>query len=81
MFELNGEALPPGAELRPQGSSRSFPVGLGGRAYLGALAQGRNEVAAAWLDARGAQRQCRFDFTLPPPRGDDLPELGALICH
>jgi len=81
VFELNGEALPPGAELRPQGSSRSFPVGLGGRAYLGALAQGRNEVAAAWLDARGAQRQCRFDFSLPPPRGDDLPELGALICH
>ncbi|MDG0857623.1 fimbria/pilus outer membrane usher protein, partial [Roseateles puraquae] len=81
VFELNGEALPPGAELRPLGSSRSFPVGLGGRAYLGALAQGRNEVAAAWLDARGAQRQCRFDFTLPPPRGDDLPELGALICH
>lgn len=81
VFELNGEALPPGALLRPQAGSRSFPVGLGGRAYLGALVQGRNEVVAAWQDSRGTTRQCRFDFTLPPPRGDDLPELGALICH
>jgi outer membrane usher protein len=81
VFDIGGEALPPGALLRMAGEGRGYPVGFGGRAYLAGLAEGRNEVQAQWQDARGASRQCRFDFTLPPGRGDDLPDLGSLICR
>lgn len=81
VFDITGEALPPGTLLRPGPGERSFPVGLGGRAYLGALPDGRSTVHAQWLDARGAVRECRFDLALPPARGDDLPDLGALICR
>lgn len=71
--------LPPGAQLQLLGHRRTFPVGLGGRAYLAGLAQGQNQVQARWHD--GADRDCRFDFTLPPGSGDDLPDLGTLICR
>jgi hypothetical protein len=81
VFDITGEALPPGTLLRPGPGERSFPVGLGGRAYLGALPDGRSTVHAQWLDARGTARECRFDLALPPARGDDLPDLGALLCR
>lgn len=71
--------LPPGAQLQLAGQPRSFPVGLGGRAYLAGLADGVNRVQARWHD--GGERGCHFDFTLPPGSGDDLPDLGTLICR
>jgi outer membrane usher protein len=81
VFDATGEPLPPGAVLKSGPESRAFPVGLAGRTYLAGLADGRNEVQANWQDDRGAERQCRFEFTLPRLRSDDLPDLGSLLCR
>jgi len=74
-----GLPLPPGALLQPAGQPRRFPVGLNGRTYLAGLGEGRNTVQARWTDE--GEHQCQFDFTAPPSRGDDLPDLGLLTCR
>ena len=47
-----------------------------GEATVAGLAAGRNRVQARWPDG-----QCAFEFDLPPASGDDLPDLGTLICR
>ena len=72
-----GVPLPAGTQLRVAGQTRSFPVGLEGRAYLAGLAEGSNKVTST-----GAEKNCEFDLKLPPERDrDDLPDLGVLICR
>ncbi|MFT7775002.1 fimbria/pilus outer membrane usher protein [Roseateles sp.] len=80
LIDMTGLPLPPGALLQPAGQSRQFPVGLNGRAYVAALAPGRNIVQVRW---RGeGDGQCQFELVLPPTRdSDDLPDLGTLFCR
>lgn len=74
-----GLPLPPGAQMQVGSQTRRYPVGLNGRAYLAGLAEGRNTVRAQWTDA--TEHRCEFEFTAPPSRGDDLPDLGLLTCR
>ncbi len=76
LIDAAGLALPPGTWLQPGGHAKQFPVGLNGRSFVAGLAAGRNRVQARWPDG-----QCAFEFDLPPASGDDLPDLGTLICR
>ena len=70
----NGEAVPPGARVRVEGSERSFAVASDGVAYLAGLAP-RTRVAISWRD-----RSCTVEFDVPAT-GDPQPRLGPFVCR
>ncbi|HET7843484.1 MAG TPA: fimbria/pilus outer membrane usher protein, partial [Xanthomonadales bacterium] len=70
----NGDAVPPGARVRVEGSERTFAVAREGVAYLAGLAA-RNRVAVRWRD-----RTCNAEFELPAT-GDPQPRLGPFVCR
>ncbi|MFG6414737.1 fimbria/pilus outer membrane usher protein [Roseateles sp. DC23W] len=76
LIDATGRALPPGSQLRLVAPGKQFAVGFNGRAYVAGLAAGRNRVLAQWPEGR-----CEFDLELPAASGDDLPDLGTLICR
>lgn len=76
LIDPAGRALPPGTWLQAVGQTRQFAVGFNGRAFLSGLLPGRSRIQAAWADGR-----CQFELELPPASGDDLPDLGTLICR
>ncbi|MCU7373422.1 fimbria/pilus outer membrane usher protein [Paucibacter sp. O1-1] len=73
LIDPQGRPLPPGSELRVEGGSRSFPVGLEGRAFVSGLAE-RSRV-----DARWPAGSCSLILTLPREL-IEWPELGTLEC-
>lgn len=76
LLDEQGDPVPAGADLRPVGQMRSFPVGLDGRAFVAGLgaAPGPHRLEVRWPDGG-----CEASIELPP--GDrELPDLGAVIC-
>ncbi|SEK61211.1 outer membrane usher protein [Roseateles sp. YR242] len=77
LVDEHGAPIPAGADLRPFGQTRSFPVGLDGRAFVAGLgaAPGPQRIEVRWPGGG-----CDASITLPP--GDlELPELGTIICQ
>jgi len=76
LVDEHGQPVPPGAELRPIGQMRSFPVGLEGRAFVAGLgaAPGAHRIEVRWPGGH-----CEASLVLPG--GDqELPELGTIPC-
>lgn len=70
----DGTALPPGSALRIAGSSRSFPIGFDGKAFVSGLA-GRTRVQARWPG-----HECSAWLPDVDDRGE-VPELGTVRCE
>jgi len=70
----NGQAVPPGARVRVDGSERSFFVANDGVAYLAGLAA-HNRVAVSWRE-----RSCTVEFDVPAS-ADPQPRLGPFVCR
>lgn len=70
----DGTVLPPGSALRIAGSSRSFPIGFDGKAFVSGLA-GRTRVQARWPG-----HECSAWLPDVDDRGE-VPELGTVRCE
>ena len=70
----DGRPIPPGALVQVEGRDETFPVALGGEAYLTGLEE-RNRLRATWKG-----RSCEFDAEFPRA-ADPLPDLGTFVCH
>jgi outer membrane usher protein len=69
----NGADLPSGALARVEGAAETFPVALGGQAYLEGLER-QNRIVFTWRGQR-----CAIDVSYPPV-DDPLPDLGVFLC-
>lgn len=77
LVDETGEALPPGTELRVLEASRTFPVGLDGKAFVTGLSPPTG--AAQRAQARFGDHVCWVEIRLPPDV-QELPDLGTLVC-
>ncbi len=72
------EPLPPGTELQVEGSRRSFPVGLDGKAFVTGLAGAEGDIQ--YVEALGMAGRCRIRLVLPSDT-TELPDLGTQVCR
>jgi outer membrane usher protein len=70
----NGKTPPPGAQVRIEDGTESFPVGLNGEVYLTGLAA-THRARAEWNG-----RRCAFEVSAPQ-NGEPVPHLGTVLCR
>jgi outer membrane usher protein len=70
----DGKSPPPGARVRIEDGTESFPVGLDGEVYLSGLAA-TQRGRAEWNG-----RRCVFELHVPQTH-DPLPHLGTVPCR
>ncbi len=76
LVDEQGHPVPAGADLRPVGQMRSFPVGLDGRAFVAGLGAAPGPHR---LDVRWPGGGCEASIELP--KADrELPDLGRVTC-
>ena len=70
-----GTPAPAGAVVSIEGDKETFYVARRGEAYVTGL-EPSSRVFLSWNDER-----CALQFTLPPPKGDEIPRVGPVACH
>lgn len=70
----NGKTPPPGAQVRIEDRTESFPVGLDGEVYLTGLAA-THRARAEWNGQR-----CAFEVSAAQ-NGEPVPHLGTVLCR
>ena len=71
----DGSPAPAGAIVSLEGDKETFYVARRGEAYVTGL-EPTSRVFLTWNDER-----CDLRFTLPPPKGDEIPRVGPVSCH
>jgi outer membrane usher protein len=71
----DGTPAPAGAVVSIEGDKETFYVARRGEAYVTGL-EPSSRVSLAWNGER-----CALRFTLPPPKGDEIPRVGPVACH
>ena len=71
----NGEIAPAGVTVRIDGDTEEFYVGRRGEAFVTGLGP-KSRLTMHLRD----DKTCSFEVVLPPPKPDDIPRLGPLVC-
>ena len=70
-----GQSPPPGTRLHLDTGAESFPLGLGGEAYLTSLTS--TPIQRGWAEWNG--QRCAFDLRIPQTT-EPIPHLGTVPC-
>ena len=70
----DGGPAPAGSVVQLKDDKQEFYVARRGEAFVTGL-KPVTQVLLNWKD-----QQCKFEVTLPPVKGDEIPRLGPLLC-